>query len=78
MPAQIDPNIALGVKPTTFDPAQSLGQMYALKNAGVRNQVEQQQQQLQQYQLAQAGHPDCIAPASGIAEQSGGADIRRP
>lgn len=67
MPAQIDPNIALGVKNSQIDPIQSLGQIYALKNAGVRSQIEQQQQQLQQYQLQQAGQQQQDAQAGRAA-----------
>jgi hypothetical protein len=67
MPAQIDPNIALGVKPAQIDPIQSLGQIYALKNAGVRSQLEQQAVQQGQYSLAQAGQQQQDAQAGRAA-----------
>lgn len=62
----IDPTIALQVRPPQ-DPIQSLGQIYALKNAGMQQQLNQQQLQQGQMQLQQAGQAQADSQASRAA-----------
>jgi hypothetical protein len=64
----IDPSIVLNVKPQQ-DYAQSLAQMYAIKNAGTQQQLQQQALQQGQYSLQQAGQQQADDQANRAAIQ---------
>lgn len=62
----IDPSIALQVRPPQ-DITQQMGNIMALKNAGMQNQMDQQRLQQGQYALNQAGQAQSDAQAGRAA-----------